>query len=112
MNEDLIGEFCKVFGMTPRNIILDHFLCFRTTDYPLGDLAEDYEISKATIYNAAKPLIKEKYLIPTRKIGGAQLYKLNLEKPEVKFLIKVDDLLMERIYEEHKPKNKIVIKNQ
>ena len=112
MNKNLISEFCRIFGATPRNVILDHFLSFRRTEYALSDLAKDYELSKATVYNAAKSLIREKYLIPTRRVGGTQLYKLNLDNQEVKLLIKIDNLILEKIYKEHRPKTKIVVKNQ
>ena len=98
------GEFCNVFGVTPRNRILECFLEGREVDFSIGAVAQITGLNRATAYNEAKRLIKEKYLIPTRRISGAQFYKLNFHKREVKFLIMVFDKVLNMIGEEHKKK--------
>ena len=82
-----IGEFCEIFGLTPRNRIIEFFLEMRGLDFSIGDVARETGLNRATTYNTIEELEKAKYLIPTRKVSGAQLYILNVEKEEVKILI-------------------------
>lgn len=104
MKQRNIGEFATIFGPTPRIVILEFFLEGMKLDYTIGDVAEEKGMNRATTYNAGLELIKEGYLIPTRKISGAQLYTLNVEKEEVKILIKVFNLLLKNIVEEYTKK--------
>jgi len=82
-----IGEFCEIFGLTPRNRIIEFFLEMRGLDFSIGDVARETGLNRATTYNTIEELVKAKYLILTRKVSGAQLYILNVEKEEVKILI-------------------------
>ena len=98
------GEFCEIFGASPRNRVIEFFLELRDLDYSVGDLARETELNRATTYNVMEELIKNKYIIPTRKVSGSQLYKLNESKKEVKILIKVFNLVLDSIAEEYKVK--------
>ncbi len=100
-----IGEFAKVFGKTPRNLIIEYFLEGEGIDHGIVEIIEEKDMNRATAYNTIKELIKEGYIKPTRKAGGAQLYKLNNDKEEVKILLKVFDILLKNIVEEYKKKN-------
>lgn len=107
-NDKECGIFCEFFGSTPRNKILEHFLAMRSLDFSIGDVARETGLNRATAYNTIEELIKAKYIIPTRKISGAQLYKLNNDKKEVKVLIEMFDLMIEKVVNEHKQKSELV----
>lgn len=98
------GEFCEVFGITPRNRILEFFLEMRELDFSIGDLAKETGLNRATTYNAMEELIKEGYVILSRKVSGGQLYKLNKEKKEVKILIESFNLILGKIVKEYEKK--------
>ena len=104
------GEFAKICGPTPRNIILEFFLALRTLDYGIGDVAEDCGLSRATTYNTIAELLKEKLIVPSRIVGRTQLYKLNIDEPNVKKLIEMFNLILDKIVDEHNS-DEIVIEN-
>ena len=106
------GAFADVFGVTPRNRILEFFLEMRELDFSIGDVAKEIGLNRATTYNMMEELTKEGYIITTRKVSGGQLYKLNLEKEEVKVLIKSFNFILKGIVNEYhqqeeKPRRKI-----
>lgn len=96
-----IGEFCKVFGDTPRNRILEFLLTGRELDFGIGDIARETGLNRATSYNTMEELIRQKFIMPTRKLGNTQLYKLNTDKQEVKALIEAFNVLLENIAKEY-----------
>jgi|SRR3989344_553044 len=102
--EKTYGEFCNVFGINPRNQIIEFLLETRELDYSIGDIAREVKLNRATTYNTISELTNQEYLIKTRVISGAQLYKLNLNKKEVKILIKVFNLVLGNVTKEHKIK--------
>jgi len=81
------GKFCEVVGNTHRNKILEYFIEMRELDFGLGDVAIETDLNRATVYNTAELLLKEKMIVPTRKVGNTQLYQLSKEKEEVQLLI-------------------------
>ncbi len=101
------GDFCEIFGITPRNRILEHFLTCDILEFSIGDVAEETELNRATAYNVMEELVKEGYIIPTRKSSGAQLYKLNKEKYEVKILLKAFSMILKKILDEYEKKDEI-----
>mgnify|MGYP001592948725 CR=1 FL=1 len=106
--ENKYGEFCEIFGITPRNIIIEFFLEMRGLDFSIGDVAKETGLNRATTYNTIEELIKAKYLIPTRKVSGSQLYVLNTDKEEVKVLINTFNMILKSIAEKYKEKQKII----
>ena len=107
--ENTYGEFCEIFGLTPRNRIIEFFLETRGLDFSIGDVARETGLNRATTYNTIEELVKAKYLIPTRKVSGAQLYILNIDKEEVKILINTFNTILQGIAEKYKEKEKIVV---
>jgi Fe2+ or Zn2+ uptake regulation protein len=81
------GEFCKFFGITPRNVILEFFLELRSLDFSASDVVKETHLNRATTYNTLNELVKEKLIISTRTIGKTQLYKLNMASSKVRNLI-------------------------
>ncbi len=104
------GELCRLFGATPRNRIIEFFLEMPSTDFTIGDVAKDIELNRATTYNIMEGMIKEKFVIQTRKVSGGQLYKLNTEKKEVKMLLKIFDTILNGIVEEYKENEIMAVK--
>ncbi len=94
------GEFCDVFGITPRNRVIEHFLDMPSLDFSIGDIAIETKLNRATTYNVMSELINGNYIKPSRKVRVSQLFKLNKDKKEDKILIKVMDLLLKNIFEE------------
>lgn len=94
------GVFCDVFGASARNRVLEIFLEGPGVDNGLGNIAEETELSRAAVYNVIDSLLEQGLVVPTRKIGKTQLYKLNLGKEEVKVLVKAFDLSLKAIENE------------
>ena len=95
------GDFCVLMGATPRNRILEFFLDLRTLEFTTNDVALETGLNRATTYNAMEELTAQGYLIPTRKASGSQLYKLNKQNPEVKMLIQISEIILDKIVEEY-----------
>lgn len=102
------GEFCNIVGITPRNIVLEYFLEGREMDFGRGDIARATGLKRATVYRIIAQLLKEKDIISTRKISGSQLYKLNMNKREIRVLFAIFDVILDKIAEEHMNDAKIL----
>jgi len=101
------STFTEVFGDSPMIRVLDYLLTERELDFSITDLAENAGIGRATLYRMWDKLIENKFILHTRNIGKAKLYKLNKENLFVKKLIEIDDML---ILKELKNKSKSVMK--
>jgi len=94
--------FRKTLGDTPKIRVLEFFIEGRELDYSISDIAEGAEIGRTTLFRIWDDLIKTKVIVPTRQIGNAKLFKLNIVNPFVKKLVEVfDEIIM--------PKNKVII---
>ncbi len=101
MKTESWGIFCKIFGVNPRNRVIEFLLEGGDLDFSIGTLAEQTELNRATAYNIMEELIREGIVIPTRRMSGAQLYKLNSSKEEAKLLMRVFELLLDKVVEKH-----------
>ncbi|MBI2499564.1 hypothetical protein HYV88_04960 [Candidatus Woesearchaeota archaeon] len=101
--------FVEIFGITPKNRIIEFFLEMRELDFSIGDVANETGLSRATTYNTAKELIKNKIILPTRKLRGIQLYRLNLKKPEVQVLIRAFNEVLSVIEGRYQEKEMVVL---
>lgn len=79
--------FLKIEGFTPKNKVLDFLITAQDFDYSLKDIAEFSEISYPCMKQLKKELIRDKWIFLTRKIGKAQMYKLNLKSKKVQKFI-------------------------
>ncbi len=104
MEETTWGEFATIFGATPRNRILEFFLETRELDFSIGDVAKETGLNRATTYNTMEELLASGLIKATRKVSGGQLYQLHTDKKEVKVLIEMFNLLLDKIAEKHKEK--------
>lgn len=87
-------RFRKVFGDTPKVRVLEFLLEGRELDYSISDIAEGAEIGRTTLFRIWNDLIKAKIIIPTRQIGNAKLYKLNLENDFMGKLVEIFDAII------------------
>ena len=93
--------FRKSLGDTPQIRVLEFFIEGRELDYSISDIAEGAEIGRTTLFRIWDDLIKNKIITPTRQIGNAKLYKLNINNLFVKKIVELfDDIII--------PKKKVV----
>ncbi len=94
------GTFCDVFGPTARNRVLEIFLEGPGVDNGLGNIAEESGLSRAAVYVIIEELLEQRLVVPSRKVGRTQLYKLDMNKEEVKALLKAFDLTLKLVAKE------------
>lgn len=99
-----MGAFCDVFGQTPRLQVLEYFLEGHRIDLPISGILEETELSRATAYAVSAQMLKEQIILPTRKVGNVQLYKLNKSKPEVQLLCKAFRMVLVMVAKEYEEK--------
>ena len=82
--------FLKYFGDTPQLRVFDFLIDNHFFDFPVTEIARGSNVS----YNSFKlffpELVVSGMLIKTRKIGKSDYYKLNLDNPFIKRLMKLD----------------------
>lgn len=91
------SSFRLVFGGTPVVKVLDFFLENREFDYSLTDIAKNSDIGWSTLHKFWNDLVRLEVVTPTRRIGRAELYRLNLNSPVVKKLIEIDNDISKKL---------------
>ncbi len=82
--------FIEVFGNNPIIKVLDFLITFQLFDYPLTEIAKNSGVSYSTLQTFWNNLVKNNIVIKTRRVGKSDLYKLNVNNPAIKQLIKLD----------------------
>ncbi|MBI2578805.1 MAG: winged helix-turn-helix transcriptional regulator [Candidatus Aenigmarchaeota archaeon] len=90
----------EVIGDTMENRIIDFLIEGVGIDYTKKDIAGGCDISRPTLYKILPKLIKQGIIKPTRKIGRVQMYSLNAENEKVKALIKLEEFLLKKSFDE------------
>jgi len=89
--------FRRALGDTPKIRVLEFFIEGRELDYSISDIAEGAEIGRTTLFRIWNDLIKAEIIIPTRQIGNAKLFRLNINNILVKKLVEFfDELIIPR----------------
>ena len=101
-------SFRLVFGDSPTSKVLDFLIDNQEFDYSLTDIAKGAEIAWSTLHELWPDMVRLGVVTKTRKIGRAELYKLNKENPLVKKLIEIDLLVSKQLIEIEVEKQKIV----
>ncbi len=86
--------FIEFMGDSPMIRILDYLITEREIDFSITDMAENAGIGRATLYRMWEDLIDNEIIVPTREIGKAKLFKLNMNNTKVKKLIEISDMLV------------------
>ena len=109
----MVGEcdslLIKAFGNSPKLRILDYLLDYKLNDFTKKEIVEALGMSKITFYKYFKDLEDLGLVIPSRKIGRATLYRINLENPMVKLLIEYEMQLSLQIAEREAQKMKKIM---
>jgi hypothetical protein len=105
-------QFISYLGNTPKIRVLDMLITGSGLDYSITDIAEQAKIGRATFYRMMENMLKEKVIIPTKKYGNMQLYRLNIENKIVKDLVKLYDHICKTASEKeiNRQKKKIKVK--
>lgn len=85
--------FIRTFGDYPLIRILDFLIYSRDFDYPLTEIAENSNVNYQTLKKVWVQLEKNKFVVHTRKIGNAELYKINENNEIVKRLIELNKFI-------------------
>ena len=88
--------FVDVFGDSPRVLVLDYLLDNRILDFCKSDIAEATGISRSTLNNFFEILLKNIYIVKSRRIGRAQLYKVNKKNIVIQKLTELDVFLTKK----------------
>jgi len=95
-----LTSFVEIFGKNPIIRVLDFLITYQAFDYPLTEIAKNSGVSYSTLQTFWSKLERNKIVVKTRRVGKSDLYKLNVNNPAVKQLIKLDWNLFKGIEEE------------
>jgi hypothetical protein len=90
MNDMDKSSFRLVLGDSPVVKVIDFFLDNREFDYSLTDIARNADVGWVTLHQFWKDLVRLGLVKRTRRIGRAELYKLDISNPIVKKLSEID----------------------
>lgn len=76
----------EFFGNYPRIRVMDLLISNPYSEYSKKDIAEASNISRNTLYDFFEKLEEYNLIMPGRKFGQTQLYKVNAEAPAIKAL--------------------------
>ena len=104
------SSFRLVFGDSPIVKVMDFFLDNSEFDYSMTNIAKNSDIGWSTLHGFWKDLVKLGIVTKTRRIGRAELYKLNSNSPVVKKLIELDRDISKKLMQEEINKQKLKVK--
>lgn len=99
----------EIIGDAIENRIIDFLIEGVGIDYTKKDVADNCGISRPTLYKVFPKLVKQKIIKPTRTIGRVQLYSLNTENEKVKALLKLEEFLLKKSFEDIEIRPKVRI---
>lgn len=102
MTEDK-SLFVEFFGDYPIIRVLDFLIENDIFDYSKKDIGRNSAVSWNTLEGFWKKLEETGVVTFTRKVGKAQMYKINKKNPVVKQLIELDNKLMKNSLEKIGP---------
>ncbi|MBI2655264.1 winged helix-turn-helix transcriptional regulator [Candidatus Woesearchaeota archaeon] len=100
--------FSKAIGNHPKIKVLEFLIEGRELDYSVSDIAEGAGIGRTTLFRIWNDFVELGIVKPTRVIGNAKLYKLNLENA---FARKMAELFDTLVIEPLNKRKKVVVKN-
>ncbi len=103
------SSFRLIFGDSPIVKVVDFFLDNREFDYSLTDIAKNADIGWSTLHGFWKDLVNLGIVAKTRRIGRAELYKLDIKSPLVKKLIDLDTTISKKLVQEEIEKQRLKV---
>ena len=85
--------FVEYFGDYPLIRILDFLIVARGMEYSMTEIAKNSSVGWTAFSQIWPELTKKGIVVFTRKIGNAKLFKLNVDNPWVKELIRMDSVI-------------------
>ena len=82
--------FTEILGNNPVMKVLDFLITYQLFDYPMTEIARNSGVGYSTLQTFWSNLEKNNIVVKTRRIGKSDLYKLNVNNPAVKQLLKLD----------------------
>lgn len=101
--------FSKAIGNHPKIKVLEFLIEGRELDYSVSDIAEGAGIGRTTLFRIWNDFVELGIVKPTRVIGNAKLYKLNLENAFVRKMVELFDTL---VIEPLSKRRKVVVKTK
>lgn len=96
--------FIQKFGDSPMNRIMDFLMLFSNDEFYLKLMAGKSGVSYSTTKILAKELVKKEFIIHTKTIGKAKMYKLNKKNLFIKqfhnFYCEITDIEVDKIIKE------------
>jgi DNA-binding transcriptional ArsR family regulator len=106
MEVDYRSLLIRALGDSPKLRIVDYLLDYKLNDFTKKEIVKALGMSKLTFYKYFKDLVELGLVTPSRKIGRATLYRINLENPIVKMIIDCETKLSLQIAEQEAEKLK------
>lgn len=103
--------FLMQFGDTPQLRVLDFLIGYHFFDFPLTEIARGSNISYNSLKIFFDDWIKKEVIVKTRRIGKSDYFKLNIENPFIKDLIRLDWTLTKKEVLSEPIKSKVKILN-
>jgi predicted transcriptional regulator len=103
--------FIKTFGDYPLIRVLDFLIYSRDFDYPITEIAQNSDVNFQTLKKIWPQLEKNNFIIKTRKIGNAELYKINEANEIIKKLIELNKFICLQESENMKSNKKKILVN-
>ncbi len=100
--------FSKAIGNHPKIKVLEFLIEGRELDYSVSDIAEGAGIGRTTLFRIWSDFVELGIVKPTRVIGNAKLYKLNLENAFVRKIVELFDTL---VIEPLNKRKKVVVRH-
>lgn len=97
------GTLSSIFSSRAVAQILDFFLDHKEFDYSANEIAKKTGLSFRTVFREIPDLENKQLIFNTRKIGKANMYKLNTDLDAVGFLEKFTLEMSQVVAEEHMP---------
>ena len=102
MKKNEYGTFCKIYGKSLRNKVLEFILELRELDFAVSDILGEINISKPKLYQIIKELEEENIIKKSREVSGTQLFILNKKDEKVKLLIQSFNECLRKVIDELK----------
>ncbi len=84
MTKEPESSFILALGDYPLIRLMDFFITFEAFDYSLSDISKNARVSWATTCELVPKMVKKGFLIETRSVGRARMFKLNTDSLDVK----------------------------
>ncbi len=110
MKKSEYGTFCKIYGKSLRNKVLEFILELRELDFAVSDILEEINISKPKLYQIIKELEEDNIIKKCREVSGTQLFILNQKDEKVKLLIQSFNECLKIVIEEFKEEPILIAK--